>query len=99
MNKRRQRTAEGFGLWSRANSGHERTSVRPNRPLRMIWGLAARDEDPTFDYISDLFSGLVEETPDLEIVPDVAHNGKSEMEVGAMSSICEMTCFGAMASR
>ena len=44
-----------------------------DRPLRMIWGLAARDEEPTFDYISDLFSGLVEETPDLAIVPDVAY--------------------------
>ena len=39
----------------------------------MIWGLAPRNEEPTFDFIQDLFSGLVEETPDLAIVPDVAH--------------------------
>ena len=65
--------AEGFRLWERATSGFEDRPPPSNRPLRMIWGLAARNEEPTFDFIADLFSGLVEETADLEIVPDVAH--------------------------
>lgn len=66
--------AEGFRLWSRASSGAAPHSPLADRPFRLIWGLAPRDEEPTFDLIPDLFSGLVEETPDLEIMPDVAHD-------------------------
>ncbi|MCP4210007.1 MAG: AAA family ATPase [Halieaceae bacterium] len=66
--------AEGFRLWSRAYSGPEDHPLPANRPLRLIWGLTARNEEPTFDFFPDLFSGLVEETPALEIVPDIAHS-------------------------
>ena len=64
---------EGFRLWNRTTFHPEHHLTPVNRPLRMIWGLAPRNEEPTFDLIPDLFSGLVEETPDLAITPDIAH--------------------------
>jgi len=65
--------SQGFRLWNRACSGQEDRPPPTDRCLRMIWGLAARNEEPTFDFIDDLFSGLVEETPNLAITPDVAY--------------------------
>jgi ABC-type oligopeptide transport system substrate-binding subunit len=69
---------EGFRLWSRAYSGPEHHLPPANRPLRMIWGLAPRNEEPTFDFVPDLFSGLVEETPNLAIAPDIAYRWEVE---------------------
>ncbi len=65
--------AEGFRLWSQTEAANGRTGGAAEQPLRIVWGLAPRNVEPTFDHIPDLFSGLVEETPDLSIVPDVAH--------------------------
>ena len=70
--------AEGFRLWSRTNRSSDNHLSPADRPLRIIWGLGPRHEEPTFDLIPDLFSGLVEETPDLAIVPDVAHRWEIE---------------------
>ncbi|MCO6450200.1 MAG: AAA family ATPase [Caldilineales bacterium] len=65
--------AEGFRLWSQFSAGTEVQMPPAARPLRLVWGLAPRNTDPTLDFVSDLFSGLVAETVDREIVPDVAH--------------------------
>jgi oligopeptide transport system substrate-binding protein len=65
--------AEGFRLWSQVIAEPAQSLPPAEQPLRLIWGLAPRNEEPTFDFISDLFSGLVAETPELSIAPDVAH--------------------------
>ncbi len=65
--------AEGFHLWNRASVDPEQRLPPADQSFRIIWGLAPRDEEPSFDLIPDLFSGLVEETPELEIIPDIAH--------------------------
>lgn len=66
--------AEGFRLWSQVATGPAHPLPPADQPLRMVWGLAPRNEEPSFDFIADLFSGLVEETPELAITPDVAHD-------------------------
>jgi oligopeptide transport system substrate-binding protein len=76
----RQAYDEGFTLWQRA--GQEQTRELPPAPhsLRM-----SRTAPPTLDptmagdnasvvIISQLFSGLAEQTPEKEVVPDVAQD-------------------------
>ena len=58
--------AEGLRLWNRASVDPEQRLPPADQPFRIIWGLAPRNEEPSFDLIPDLFSGLVEETPELE---------------------------------
>jgi ABC-type oligopeptide transport system substrate-binding subunit len=75
----RQAYEAGFALWQRAGQTRETVSLPPApHALRLRWGypntldpgLAADDGEITF--VEQLFSGLVEYTPELSIVPDVA---------------------------
>jgi ABC-type oligopeptide transport system substrate-binding subunit/DNA-binding SARP family transcriptional activator len=75
----RQAYDEGFALWQRA--GRMRPAVLPPapHPLRLDLYLALSSPDPVmihegplYGLITQLFSGLVELTPELDVVPDVA---------------------------
>jgi ABC-type oligopeptide transport system substrate-binding subunit len=77
----RQAYEEGFALWQRA--GEAQPAVPPPAPhaLRVVWYPAPTTLDPTMAYdifsvavIDQLFSGLVELTPDMDVVPDVARS-------------------------
>jgi ABC-type oligopeptide transport system substrate-binding subunit/class 3 adenylate cyclase/ribosomal protein L40E len=78
----RQAYEEGFALWQRA--GEAQPAVQPSpapHALRVVWYPAPTTLDPTMAYdifsvavIDQLFSGLVELTPDMDAVPDVARN-------------------------
>ncbi len=73
---------EGFALWQRVEE-EQRNIRRPPAPhaLRLLWqgavrclDLTATNLDGPHAIIKQLFSGLVECTPDLDIVPDLAHS-------------------------
>jgi ABC-type oligopeptide transport system substrate-binding subunit len=75
----RQAYDEGFALWQRAGEAAPATEMDPApHPLRQAWidpptldpGLS--DDTDSAPIIQQLFSGLVNHTPDLGIVPDVA---------------------------
>lgn len=63
----------GFTLWSRRSRTPD---VEPpsRQPFRLMWGIEPKDwhPNPSFDYEIPLFSGLLEESADLQAVPDVA---------------------------
>ena len=67
---------QGFVFWSRCPSASQQADDLPpsSHPYRLLWGLEPKnwDPNPTFDYEIPLFSGLLEESCDLEAVPDVA---------------------------
>ncbi|UCH09124.1 MAG: AAA family ATPase [Fidelibacterota bacterium] len=71
---------EGFALWQKAG-GVEPAVPPPPAPhaLKVTWSGTAMTLDPTLAtdratvvVIEQLFSGLVEQTPEMEVVPDVA---------------------------
>jgi ABC-type oligopeptide transport system substrate-binding subunit len=67
---------QSFALRSRKPAAGRPTEDLPAAPhaLRQMWGLEPKDWDPnpTFDYEIPLFSGLLEESDELETVPDIA---------------------------
>ena len=72
---------EGFAVWQSMGSARPEAALRPaSRPFRIKWGHAATFDplytETTFDNaIGDqLFAGLVERTPEMDIVPDVARS-------------------------
>ncbi len=77
----RQAYSEGFKLWHRAAATAPAAALPPApHALRILWS-SPRSLDPvmaggatTRCVIQHLFSGLVELTPDLSIVPDVAQS-------------------------
>ncbi|MBU0495990.1 MAG: AAA family ATPase, partial [Chloroflexi bacterium] len=78
----RQAYDESFGLWQRVGDAHE--PVAPSAPAPHAFRAAWRDPltlDPTLAaeaysraVIEQLFSGLVAESPELDVVPDVAQS-------------------------
>jgi oligopeptide transport system substrate-binding protein len=79
----RQIYDEGFALWQRAGETARREGVRPRpaphtlRLPSMPWTLdptKAWDQAISDFYIDQLFSGLLEEGPEMEVVPDVARS-------------------------
>jgi oligopeptide transport system substrate-binding protein len=77
----REAYAQGFALWQRAASMERAIPLPPApHPLRTHW-LAPATLDPGLadtqnatELIEQLFSGLVTLSPELEILPDVAHS-------------------------
>ena len=78
----RQAYDEGFALWQRA--GGVESAVRPP-PAPHALRVVLKSESPTLDpglawdlpsftMIEQLFSGLVEESPEMSVVPDVARS-------------------------
>jgi len=72
---------EGFVVWQSLGSVRSAAALRPaSRPFRIKWGRAATFDplhtETTFDNaIGDqLFAGLVERTPEMDIVPDLARS-------------------------
>jgi ABC-type oligopeptide transport system substrate-binding subunit len=78
----RQAYEEGFALWQRAGEAQPAVPPPPApHALRVVWYPAPTTLDPTMAYdifsvavIDQLFSGLVELTPEMDVVPDVARN-------------------------
>jgi oligopeptide transport system substrate-binding protein len=78
----RQAYEEGFALWQRA--GEVEPAVPPPpapHALRMVWYSPPTTLDPTMAIdtsssavIDQLFSGLLELTPEMDVVPDVARS-------------------------
>lgn len=73
----RQAYEEGFALWQKSE---EETTALPlvSNPLRLAW-LEPETLDPGLSYytpdnaiITQLFSGLVSESPEMEVLPEVA---------------------------
>jgi ABC-type oligopeptide transport system substrate-binding subunit/class 3 adenylate cyclase len=78
----RQAYDEGFALWQRVGQ-LERATVGAPAPhaLRFLWGGGPRTLDPAMpawtassEVIRQLFSGLVQLTPQLDVVPDLAQS-------------------------
>jgi len=72
---------EGFAVWQGLGSAGPEAALRPaSRPFRIKWGRAATFDplytETTFDNaIADqLFAGLVERTPEMDIIPDLARS-------------------------
>ncbi|MEZ4769148.1 MAG: ABC transporter substrate-binding protein [Caldilineales bacterium] len=68
---------ESFVFWSRSQATRRDDALLPApQPHRRMWGIEPKDWDPnpTFDYELPLFSGLLEESPELEAVPDIARS-------------------------
>jgi ABC-type oligopeptide transport system substrate-binding subunit len=72
---------EGFSVWQSLGSARPAASLRPaSRPFRIKWGRAAtfdplRTETVFDNAIGDqLFAGLVERTPEMDIIPDLARS-------------------------
>ncbi len=72
---------EGFAVWQSLGSAPAGADLPPaSRPFRFKWGRAATFDplhtETTFDNaIADqLFAGLVERTPEMDIVPDLARS-------------------------
>ncbi len=67
-----------FVLWNRRAPAADQAGQLPPaaQPHRRMWGIEPKDWDPnpTFDYEIPLFAGLLEESDDLEAVPDVARS-------------------------
>ncbi|MDH4208284.1 MAG: ABC transporter substrate-binding protein, partial [Anaerolineae bacterium] len=76
----REAFQQGFALWQRA--GDAQPSVaRPPAPhaLRAAWHVFALDpamaEDfPSVEVVRQLFSGLVDQSPEMDVIPDVARS-------------------------
>jgi ABC-type oligopeptide transport system substrate-binding subunit/DNA-binding SARP family transcriptional activator len=76
----REAFQQGFALWQRA--GDAQPSVtRPPAPhaLRVAWHVFAVDptlaEDfPSVEVVRQLFSGLADQTPEMDVIPDVARS-------------------------
>ncbi len=76
----REAFQQGFSLWQRA--GDAQPSVtRPPAPhaLRVAWHVFAVDpamaEDfPSVEVVRQLFSGLVDQSPEMDVIPDVARS-------------------------
>jgi ABC-type oligopeptide transport system substrate-binding subunit/DNA-binding SARP family transcriptional activator len=76
----REAFEQGFALWQRA--GDAQPSVaRPPAPhaLRVAWHVFAVDpamaEDfPSVEVVRQLFSGLVDQSPEMDVIPDVARS-------------------------
>lgn len=69
---------EGFAMWQKTEEGQSATLSLAPHPLRLAW-LEPQTLDPamsvfTFDnaIITQLFSGLVSESSEMEVVPEVA---------------------------
>jgi oligopeptide transport system substrate-binding protein len=77
----RQAYQEGFALWQAAGQTRSTpTAPRPPHALRMLW-VNPLTLDPALSYgpyasnlVDQLFSGLVELRPNLDVVPDVARS-------------------------
>jgi tetratricopeptide (TPR) repeat protein len=72
---------EGFAVWQRLGMARSGAALRPaSRPLRIKWGRAAVFDPLLTDTVFDsavtdqLFPGLVERTPEMDIVPDLARS-------------------------
>jgi ABC-type oligopeptide transport system substrate-binding subunit/DNA-binding SARP family transcriptional activator len=76
----RQAYDEGFALWQRAGQTLEKTPPAAPHPLKIIW-----DDPPTLDsamadditsigLINQLFSGLVDLSAEMEVVPGIARH-------------------------
>ncbi|MCB9133175.1 MAG: AAA family ATPase [Anaerolineales bacterium] len=67
-----------FVLWNRRSPSPEGVAPLPlaSQTHRRMWGIEPKnwDPNPTFDYEMPLFSGLLEESPDLSAVPDIARS-------------------------
>jgi ABC-type oligopeptide transport system substrate-binding subunit/class 3 adenylate cyclase/tetratricopeptide (TPR) repeat protein len=78
----RQAYEEGFALWQRAGETQEGTLPPVPHALRVAWAWSDPPSlDPTMAgdissvaVIDQLFSGLVELTPEMDVVPDVARS-------------------------
>jgi oligopeptide transport system substrate-binding protein len=71
----RQAYEEGFALWPRAWEMELPTPPPAPHPLRLLLGDSLRTLDPlgtSSAIVGHLFSGLVEPTPEMDVVPDVA---------------------------
>jgi hypothetical protein len=71
----RQAYEEGFALWPRAWEMELATPPPAPHPLRLLLGDSLRTLDPlgtSSAIVGHLFSGLVEPTPEMDVVPDVA---------------------------
>jgi ABC-type transport system substrate-binding protein/class 3 adenylate cyclase len=77
----RRAYAEGFALWQRAKEELPDVDLLPApHPLRMVWS-DPPSLDPTMGGTNwmaaicfELFSGLVGQSPEMEVIPDVAHS-------------------------
>jgi ABC-type oligopeptide transport system substrate-binding subunit len=76
----RQAYQEGFALWQRLSTLRPAAAPPPSpHPLRVDWPYAPTTLDPAFaadadssGIVDQLFSGLVELTPTMDVVPNVA---------------------------
>ncbi len=71
----RQSYDEGFALWQRAEAARRRASVLPPapHPFRLLYTYYPITVDPILGDASvthHVFSGLVEESPEMEVIPD-----------------------------
>ncbi|MFN8489237.1 MAG: ABC transporter substrate-binding protein [Caldilineaceae bacterium] len=71
---------EGFALWQKAAQRGQPTTATPTRTLRLFYGEpqtldpATAGDENSEEIIRQCYSGLVDLTPDLNIVPDVAQS-------------------------
>ena len=72
---------EGFALWQSVGSARSAAALRPaSRPFRIKWGRAATFDPLYTETVADnaiadqLFAGLVERTPEMDIVPVLARS-------------------------
>jgi ABC-type oligopeptide transport system substrate-binding subunit/class 3 adenylate cyclase len=78
----RQVYDEGFALWQQAGEARTETSLPPApHPLRADWPYSPLSLDPAMvadvdstGAVEQLFSGLVELSPELEVMPEVARS-------------------------
>lgn len=84
----RQAYDEGFALWRLADKGHpHETRSSDAATLRIDWPGSIRTLDPHFaiesmsaGIVDQLFCGLVDHSPDLEVVPDLAESWQVDAE-------------------
>lgn len=77
----RQAFDQGFALWQRVDAGPAEPMVASRHVLRVDWPSGLKTLEPNWAWdsmstgiVDQLFSGLAEQGPELEVVPDIAHS-------------------------
>ncbi len=76
----REAYQEGFSLWQRASEARPSLAAPPApHALRVAWHVFAVDPAeaeafPSVEVVGQLFSGLVEQSPEMDVIPDVARS-------------------------
>jgi ABC-type oligopeptide transport system substrate-binding subunit len=81
FHRARQAYEEGFALWQRAAKARPATALPPApHALREKWyrvhtlDAALTDHGPSIHVIQNLFCGLVELSPEMDVIPDIAQS-------------------------